>query len=138
MSARWSYWRGSINQVKASKMARRPHHQALTGCLRSHCAVLALCDQAWMPSPWAVMQRLDVVTGPFGYVRLLGDRAEVDRLTKTLDHIVIDRIDQIEADARAIKQLSGRVPVVTFVNHHFAGYGPETVRQLQAAIEGLT
>jgi len=80
-----------------------------------------------MPSPWAVLQRLDVVTGPFGYVRLLGDRAEVDRLTKTLDHIVIDRVDQIEADARAIKRLSGRVPVVTFVNNHFAGYGPVPV-----------
>ena len=107
---------------------------ALLDCLRSHKTTFALGDQAWMPAPWAVMQKHDVATGPFGYVRLLGDRAEVDALTKTLDHIVIDRVDQIEADARAIKQLSGRVPVVTFVNNHFAGYGPATVEALKAAI----
>src|SRR5438552_15971971 len=94
-------------------MARRPHHQALTGCLRSHGAVLALCDQAWMPSPWAVLQRLDVVTGPFGYVRSLGDRAEVDKLTKTLDHIVIGRVEPIEARARAIRPFGGSLPVLT-------------------------
>ena len=31
-------------------------------------------------------------------------------------------------------QTSGRVPVVTFVNNHFAGYGPATVEALKAAI----
>jgi hypothetical protein len=29
-----------------------------------------------MPSPLYVVQRMDTVTGPFGYIRLLGDRAE--------------------------------------------------------------
>jgi hypothetical protein len=78
------------------------------------------------------VQRLDAVTGPFGYVRLLGDREAVDALTKTLDHIVIDRGPAVEADARAIQALRQRVPVVAFVNKHFAGYAPETVRQLVA------
>jgi hypothetical protein len=36
---------------------------------------------------------------------LLGDRAEVDKRTKALDHIVIDREPEIEADARAIRSL---------------------------------
>ncbi len=47
---------------------------ALGDCLRRHQAVWALPDQAWMPSPLSVVQRLDAVTGPFAYVRLLGDR----------------------------------------------------------------
>src|SRR5690349_75769 len=40
----------------------------------------------------------------------LGDRNAVDALTGTLDHVVIDRGDQIKADAEAIRQLAGRVP----------------------------
>jgi len=80
----------------------------------------------------SVVERLDVVTGPFAYLRLLGDRDAVDARTKTLDHIVIDRGEQVEEDARAIRALRERVPVVAFVNNHFAGYAPETARQLVA------
>jgi hypothetical protein len=65
---------------------------------------------------------------------LLGDREAVDALTPKLDHIVIDRGDQIAADAEAIGLLRQRVPVVAFVNNHFAGYAPETVRQLAALL----
>ena len=35
-------------------------------------------------------------------------------------------------DARAIQVLRQRVPVVAFVNNHYAGYAPETARQLAA------
>ena len=99
-------------------------------CLRSHRASWVLSDQAWMPSPLSLAQKLDPATGPFGYVRLLGDRKEVDKLTKKLDHVAIDRQDQIEEDAEAIRLLAKRVPVLAFVNNHFAGYAPETVREL--------
>jgi hypothetical protein len=64
------------------------------------------------------------------YVRLLGDRDAVDALTPMLDHIVIDRGAQVAEDAQASQILRQRVPVVAFVNNHFAGYAPETVRQL--------
>jgi hypothetical protein len=73
---------------------------------------------------------MDAATGPFGYIRLLGDRKAVDELTKKLDKIVIDRQDQIQTDAEAIKLLAKRVPVLVFVNNHFAGYAPETVLEL--------
>jgi uncharacterized protein YecE (DUF72 family) len=107
---------------------------ALGDCLRRHNAVWVLPDQVWMPSPLSLVQRadLDVVTGPFAYISLLGDREAVDELTKTLDHIVIDRGPEVEMDARAIRVLRQRVPVVAFVNNHYAGYAPETVWQLAA------
>ena len=38
-------------------------------------------------------------------------------------------------DARAIQVLRQRVPVVAFVNNHYAGYAPETARQLVALTE---
>jgi uncharacterized protein YecE (DUF72 family) len=74
----------------------------LADCLSRHNAVWVLPDQAWMPSPLSVVGRLDVVTGPFAYLRLLGDREAVDALTPTLDHVVIDRGAQGAEDARAI------------------------------------
>jgi hypothetical protein len=37
--------------------------EALGDCLRRHNAVWVLPDQAWMPSPLDVVQRLDAVTG---------------------------------------------------------------------------
>jgi hypothetical protein len=52
------------------------------------------------------------------YIRLLGDRGS-----------------QMEADAQAIRVLRQRVPVVAFVNNHFAGFAPETLRQLRSLIE---
>jgi uncharacterized protein YecE (DUF72 family) len=107
---------------------------ALGECLWRHNAVWVLPDQAWMPSPLSVVRRPDVVTGPFAYVRLLGDREAVDALTPTLDHVVLDHVPQMaeSVSARAIGLLRRRVPVVAFVNNHFAGFAPETVRQLAA------
>jgi uncharacterized protein YecE (DUF72 family) len=112
-------------------------NEAFAECLRRHRAIWVLSDQAWMPSPLEILDRLDAVTGPFAYVRLLGDRAAVDALTKELNRIVIDRGEQIRQDAEAIVRLARRVPVAAFVNNHFAGYSPETIRELQARIEEI-
>jgi uncharacterized protein YecE (DUF72 family) len=92
-----------------------------------------------MPSPLSLVQRadLDVGTGLFVYIRLLGDREAVDALTPTLDYVVIDRGPEVELDARAIQVLRQRVPVVAFVNNHHAGYAPETARQLVALTDAV-
>ena len=107
---------------------------ALGDCLRRHRVVWVLPDQVWMPSPLSVVERLDAVTGPCAYLRLLGDREAVDALTPTLDHIVIDRGERVAEDARAIQVLRQRVPVVAFVNNHYAGYAPETARGVLTAV----
>jgi uncharacterized protein YecE (DUF72 family) len=106
-------------------------------CLRRHGAVHVLADQVWMPSPWNLVQKQDVVTGPFAYVRLLGDRQAVEAVTKTLDHTVIDRGPEIHDDAQAIRWLSDRVPVLAFANNHFAGYAPMTVDELRNALAAV-
>jgi len=107
---------------------------ALGDCLREANAIWVLPDQAWMPPPLGVAQKLDTVTGPYGYVRLLGDRDAVDRETKKLDRIVVERDAQVRADAELIQLLSRRVPVLAFVNNHFAGYAPATIEQLRMAL----
>ena len=110
----------------------------LLDCLRTHGAAFVLADQAWMLMPLDVVHRYDVVTGPFAYVRLLGDRAAVDAATKTLDRVVIDCGGQVQADAEAIRLLAERVHVFAYINNHFAGYAPETVRQLREALRQAT
>lgn len=106
----------------------------LAACLRRRGIIWALSDQEWVPPPLTVIKQMDTVTGPFAYIRLLGDRAEVERQTKIFNRIVVDRSAQLQADVEAIRMLRGRVPVVVFVNNHFAGHGPATVRELQAAL----
>jgi uncharacterized protein YecE (DUF72 family) len=110
----------------------------LLDCLRRHNAAYVVADHTWMPAPLDLVQKLDLVTGPFSYFRLLGDREQVDALTKTLDRLVMDRSDQIEADARAVKMLAERVPVMTFTNNHYEGHGPETARRFGRALAGGT
>ena len=48
-------------------------------------------------------------------------RFPLDELTPALNKTVIDRREQIHSDARAAKLLSIKVPVLVFVNNHFAG-----------------
>jgi uncharacterized protein YecE (DUF72 family) len=103
-------------------------------CLRAHRTTWVLADIVRMPSPLDVVQQTDAVTSSLAYVRLIGNRNEVERLTKTFDRVVVDRSEQILAAAEAIRRLAGRVPVVVFVNNHFAGYAPETIRELRVAL----
>jgi hypothetical protein len=74
-----------------------------------------------MPTPVSVVQRLDVVTGPFAYVRLLGDGEAVDVPMPKLEYMVIDRGNHVAADAQAIGLLRQRVPVLAFVNWRSPG-----------------
>jgi hypothetical protein len=56
----------------------------------------------------------------------------VDALTPTLDHVVTDRAEQVESSFQDGRLLWQPVPAVACVNSHFAGYAPESVRQLMA------
>jgi hypothetical protein len=90
-----------------------------------------------MPLPLSVLQLLDAVTGPFASIRLPGNREAVDALTPRLDHIVIDRGEEVRDDVEAIQLLAKRVPVVAFVNNHFAGFAPETLRRVCVIVDAL-
>jgi hypothetical protein len=54
-----------------------------------------------MPSLLELVKTLDVVTGPFAYLRLLGARQEVDALNRALNRTVIDRTGRRRATNRA-------------------------------------
>ena len=85
--------------------------------------------------PAEVAAKLDPVTGPFSFVRLIGDREAIEKITTTWDKIVVDRSTGLVETAGVIRDVARRVPVVVFANNHYAGYSPETVRQLRGLLK---
>jgi uncharacterized protein YecE (DUF72 family) len=103
----------------------------LADVLRRHDTAMALTLQKWMPPPWEIMARIDASTGPLSYFRLIGNREAVEKRTTTFDRIVIDRSEELAECARSIEKLARRGPVVVFTNNHYAGFAPETARDLR-------
>jgi uncharacterized protein YecE (DUF72 family) len=104
--------------------------------LRRHSAALVLVDQAWMPHADELPRRIDPVTTDFSYIRLLGDRKEIEAITKSWEKEVIDRSERLERWATVILRLREQVPeTFAFANNHYAGHGPATVRRLRAMVE---
>jgi uncharacterized protein YecE (DUF72 family) len=102
----------------------------LLDLLREHKVAFALIDHPWMARPEELMMSSDVVTSDFVYVRLLGDRYAIEEVTKTWDKAVVDRSREIaEWTAVVDALLSRNLKVYTYVNNHFAGHSPETMRQ---------
>ena len=87
----------------------------------------ALTDARWIPRA-KMLELAERPTADFAYLRLMGpDRAIVD-----YSRIQVDRSEELGLWAPAIRALTTRVgSVYTYINNHFAGHSPATVRDLQ-------
>ncbi|MGC1255610.1 MAG: DUF72 domain-containing protein, partial [Candidatus Acidiferrales bacterium] len=56
--------------------------------LRAHGIAYALIDQAWMPRAGEIFEKFDPITADFTYVRLLGDRKDIEKQTKIWDKVI--------------------------------------------------
>ncbi len=121
------------DQVPLALETRNPRWVGpeLVEVLKSHNTALTLTEQSWMPRPAKIVEALDPVTGPLGFVRLLGDREGIEKIATTWDKIVVDRSAELAETAGVIETMAERVPVVVFVNNHYAGHSPETARHLR-------
>lgn len=105
---------------------------ALREVLARHGTLLVLVDQAWMPHGDEVEARMDPVTGPLCYVRLLGDREAIEKVTTTWGREVVDQGPRLERWARLLVRLMDRgVTSLVYANNHYAGHGPATARRLR-------
>jgi uncharacterized protein YecE (DUF72 family) len=101
-----------------------------------HRACLVLVDQAWMPHGDEVEGKLELRTGPAVYVRLLGNRKQIEAITQRWDTEVIDRLERLQRWAAfTIRMVRQGAHVLIYVNNHYAGHAPATARRLQALIE---
>jgi uncharacterized protein YecE (DUF72 family) len=102
--------------------------------LREHHVAAALVEHAWLPPISDLIERHDVATGPNVYVRLIGDRAGIEKITTKWDKVVVDRSSDLRRIAETLRKIAQRADVLVFVNNHYAGHGPESCRQLRVAV----
>jgi uncharacterized protein YecE (DUF72 family) len=96
--------------------------------LRAHKVALVLQDQVWMPTP--SQMAFDYYTADFTYVRLLGDRQGIEKLTKTFDKVIVNRSKDLRSWVDVCHQATHRgVSVWVYINNHYAGHAPATVAQ---------
>jgi uncharacterized protein YecE (DUF72 family) len=99
--------------------------------LREHNVALALTDTSFMPGPWELKQKFDLITADFAYVRWLGDRKGIEEQTKTWDKTVVDRTCDLKNWVDVLKQMVNSKKIrklFAFANNHYQGHGPGTVK----------
>ena len=96
--------------------------------LRGHQTSFAVADQVWMPPIPEMLERFDVLTGPLLYVRLIGDREGIEKITTKWDKVVVDRSEQIAAIVKSLARVMPKTQLAAFINNHYAGYGPAIAR----------
>jgi uncharacterized protein YecE (DUF72 family) len=99
--------------------------------LREYNVALALTDTSFMPRPWELKQKFDLITADFAYVRWLGDRKGIEKQTTTWDKTVIDRTGDLKNWVDIFKSLVSNTKVLkifAFSNNHYAGHGPATAK----------
>ncbi len=99
--------------------------------LREHNVALALTDTSFVPRPWEMKEKFDLITADFAYVRWLGDRKGIEKQTTTWDKTVIDRTSDLKNWVDVFKSLvsnSKVLKIFAFSNNHYAGHGPATAK----------
>jgi uncharacterized protein YecE (DUF72 family) len=105
--------------------------QRFADLLREYNVALALTDTSFMPRPWEMKEKIDLVTTDFAYVRLLGDRKGIEKVTRVWDKMVVDRKNDLMNWVHVFKSMVSNTKVLklfAFANNHYAGHGPGTVK----------
>jgi uncharacterized protein YecE (DUF72 family) len=111
--------------------------EELLGILRARKMALVLVDLLYMPHPADLAERFDLATADFAYARLIGDRKAVEAKTETFDRIVLDQGARLGRWAKLLEDLLPRVrETFAYANNHYAGFGPETIRDLARRVAG--
>jgi len=102
-----------------------------TDLLREYNVALALTDTSFMPRPWEMKEKLDLVTTDFVYVRWLGDRHGIEKITRVWDRTVVDRTEELRDWVDLFKTMVANKKILklfAFANNHYGGNGPATVK----------
>jgi uncharacterized protein YecE (DUF72 family) len=100
--------------------------------LRDFNIALVLQDQSWMPHPNELSQKFDPITADWTYIRWLGDRKGIERVTKTWDKTVVDRTNEMSGWVDVCYETVRRgVKVFGYANNHYAGHAPATIQQFR-------
>jgi uncharacterized protein YecE (DUF72 family) len=108
----------------------------LLALLSSRRVALVWVDLAYMPHPSLLGTCAELLTTDFAYVRLIGDRKDLEARTQTFDRIVVDQAPRLERWARWLRESPGDVPeAYVYANNHYAGHAPATIRELARLVQ---
>jgi uncharacterized protein YecE (DUF72 family) len=98
--------------------------------LRKFNVALVLQDIHTMPEPSEI--KFDPITANFSYVRLLGNRKEIELTTTVWDKVVEDKTDKVSDWVKHCLQVQRRgVKQYVYANNHYEGYSPATVEKFR-------
>ncbi len=103
-----------------------------TDLLKEYNVALALTDTSFMPRPWEMKEKFDLVTTDFVYIRWLGDRHAIEEITRVWDRTVVDRTEDLRNWVEIFKMMVANkkiLKIFAFSNNHYSGNGPTTVKQ---------
>jgi uncharacterized protein YecE (DUF72 family) len=73
--------------------------------------------------------KFDPITADFAYIRWLGDRIGIERITRVWNRIVVDRTAEMTSWVDVCKKIQRRgVTIYGYFNNHYAGFGPASVQ----------
>jgi uncharacterized protein YecE (DUF72 family) len=102
------------------------------GVLRDFGVALVLQDQSRMPHPSELSRTFDPITTDWTYIRWLGDRKGIERLTTTWDKPVIDRTNELRSWVDVCYETTRRgVKIFGYANNHYGGHAPATIREFR-------
>ena len=102
------------------------------GVLREHKVALVLQDLSYMPGPSELTHTFDPITTDWTYIRWLGDRKGIEKLTTSWDKIVVDRTLELSSWVDFCYQIKKRgVLIYAYANNHYAGHAPATIEQFR-------
>jgi len=108
--------------------------QELLDFLKGRHLILALQDQQWMPRPQQLFEKWgdQLKTGRDVYVRMLGERETIEKLTTSWEKIVMDRTPQVAEWLPIVQKfLAQEQEVSMYFNNHFEGHAPESIEKLK-------
>jgi uncharacterized protein YecE (DUF72 family) len=102
----------------------------LADLLRERSIALVLQDISNMPGFAELTKKFDPITADWTYIRWLGDRKGIEKLTMTWDKTVVDRTSELTSWVDFCYQIRKRgVMIYAYANNHYAGHGPATIAQ---------
>lgn len=97
----------------------------LLDLLRAHGVALALIDHPAIRPIGPLWEEQDLVTADFSYIRWLGDRRWIERITRTWERVVVNRERELRGWVGLVRQLLARdVDALIYANNHYNGHGP--------------
>jgi uncharacterized protein YecE (DUF72 family) len=104
--------------------------------LRERGIALTLIDQAWMPRSAEWFAKFDPITADFTYIRWLGDRKGIEKLTKTWNKTIVNRNAELAEWVEIVRQVHKRkIQIFACANNHYASFGPATVERFQKMLD---